>query len=72
MLPEEELTSLDEESPLEVDEVDELVVDELEGVEVDPVAVEAVLLVDEVVPGMVAALTALKRPTPARAATAAP
>ena len=70
VLEEEELTPLEEDSPLELDEVE--VLDVLEE-EVEPEAavdVEAVEVGE--VAGMVAALTAPKRPTPARAARAAP
>ena len=60
--PDEEVTPLEDWSPLDED-VDVLEVEEL-----------AVWVEDEgaVVPGMVAALTALKTPTPATAANAAP
>ena len=69
---EEELTPLEDCRPLEDEEVDEL--DEVEEVELEvPDEVEAVgVLEDEEVPGMVAALTALRRPTPAKAAKAVP
>ena len=70
-VPDDELTPLEGWSPLdeldEVDEVEDVVVDE-EAVP-DVPAVDAVELDD---PGMVAALTALKTPTPAMAARAAP
>jgi len=66
--PDEELTPLEDWSPLDED-VD--VLDEVEVLEVEELAVWAEDEV-EVVPGMVAALTALKTPTPATAANAAP
>src|SRR4029077_12477187 len=73
-VPEDELTPLEDWSPLEspaevedVDDVDDVVVDEEEGPDVP--AVDAVGLED---PGIVAALTALNTPTPAMAARAAP
>ncbi len=70
-VPDDELTPLEGWSPLdeldEVDEVEDVVVDE-EAVP-DVPAVDAVELDD---PGMVTALTALKTPTPAMAARAAP
>ena len=64
----DELTPLEDWSPLDED-VD--VLDELEVLEVEELTV---WVEDEgaVVPGMVAALTALKTPTPATAANAAP
>lgn len=75
-VPEDELTPLDGWSPLdELDDVDEVEVEEVEDGVVDEVslldvpAVDAVELED---PGIVAALTALKTPTPAIAARAAP
>lgn len=66
--PDEEVTPLEDWSPLDED-VD--VLDELEVLEVEELTV---WVEDEgaVVPGMVAALTALKTPTPATAANAAP
>ena len=66
--PDDELTPLEDWSPLDED-VD--VLDELEVLEVEELAVWVENEV-EVVPGMVAALTALKTPTPATAANAAP
>ncbi len=72
MVPdEEELTPLEEEMPLEVEEFDEVCEeDELEVLEAES---EVLVLVDvaDVEPGIVAALTALNRPTPATAANAA-
>ena len=72
MVPdEEELTPLEEEMPLEVEEFDEVCEeDELEVLEAE---FEVLVLVDvaDVEPGIVAALTALNRPTPATAANAA-
>ena len=72
MVPdEEELTPLEEELPLEVEEFDEVCEeDELEVLEAE---FEVLVLVDvaDVEPGIVAALTALNRPTPATAANAA-
>ncbi len=79
MVPdEEELTPLEEEMPLEVEELP-LEVEELDDVcEEDELEVleaesEVLVLVDvaDVEPGIVAALTALNRPTPATAANAA-
>ncbi len=72
MVPEEEeLTPLEEEMPLEVEELDE----DCEEDEVEVLEAEFdVLVLDDAVdgePGMVAALTALNRPTPATAANAA-
>ena len=72
--PDEELTPLEDCSPLdeedeEVEDVDVLA--EVEVLEVDDVAVSLDAEV-ELVPGMVAALTAPKIPTPATAAKAAP
>jgi hypothetical protein len=67
VLLEEELTPLEEDRPLEVDEVDEL-----DEVEVELVVAELLLAVEEEVPGMVAALTAVRRPTRPTAAKAAP
>ena len=73
VLDEEELTPLDEEIPLGVGELDE---DDCEEVEVEALAADedawVVVAGADEAPGMVAALTALKRPTPARAAKAAP
>jgi hypothetical protein len=74
-VPEDELTPLDDWSPLdELDEVDEVEVedeveDEVEVADEESLLVEAVELED---PGIVAALTTLKTPTPAIAARAAP
>ena len=72
MVPdEEELTPLEEEMPLEVEEFDEVCEeDELEVLEAES---EVLVLVDvaDVEPGIVAALTALNRPTPPTAANAA-
>ena len=72
MVPdEEELTPLEEEMPLEVEELDEVCEeDELEVLEAE---FEVLVVVDvaDVEPGIVAALTALNRPTPATAANAA-
>jgi len=68
---EEELTPLEEEMPLEVEELDEVCEeDELEVLEAE---FEVLVVVDvaDVEPGIVAALTALNRPTPATAANAA-
>jgi len=67
--PDAELTPLDWVNPLEVlVELDELV-DEMVLVDVEP----ELLAVDvELVPGMVAALTAPSNPTPASAVSAAP
>ena len=64
----DELTPLEDWSPLDED-VD--VLDEVEALDVEELAVWVEDEV-EVVPGMVAALTALKTPTPATAANAAP
>ena len=66
--PDEEVTPLEDWSPLDED-VD--VLDEVEALDVEELAVWVEDEV-EVVPGMVAALTALKTPTPATAANAAP
>ena len=66
--PDEEVTPLEDWSPLDED-VD--VLDEVEALDVEELAVWVEDEV-EVVPGMVAALTALKTPSPATAAKAAP
>jgi len=71
---EEELTPLEEEMPLEVEELAE---DDCEESDEEVLEAEFDVLVlddavvDEVDPGIVAALTALNRPTPATAAKAA-
>ena len=70
MVPdEEELTPLEEEMPLEVEELEEVCEeDELEVLEAE---FEVLVDVADVEPGIVAALTAVNRPTPATAANAA-
>jgi len=70
---EEELTPLEDEMPLEVEELPEEDCEETDE-EVLEAAFDVLALDDavvEVAPGIVAALTALNRPTPATAAKAA-
>jgi len=74
--PDEEPTPLEDFSPLDEEDEDEEdedvdVLDEVEVLEVAEVAV-SLDAEEELVPGMVAALTAPKTPTPATAANAAP
>ena len=67
--PDDELTPLEDWSPLD-EELD--VLDEVEVLEVVELAVWVEEEEEELSPGIVAALTALKTPTPATAANAAP